>query len=82
MRFLPVVTLDGSMFEALVRGQLRLQVGQWVRIPGGSSGTKPSRFVSAGRSYVNVVHPNGPFASGKVSMGLFRRRCQAAKKVR
>lgn len=81
MKFLPAVLLDGAMFEALVRGQLRLQVGQWVRIPGDQPGrvSKPSRFVSAGRGYVNVVHPNGPFASGKVSMGVFRARCLAAK---
>jgi len=57
MKFLPAINLwDNATQQAVISGQIKLQVGQWVRC--GSD--KLSRFVcvSPGGS-VWVVHPGG-----------------------
>ncbi len=74
MRFLPTVTLDNATFTALRNGQLRLQTGQWVHILPAAPGTKPSRFVGARKGHLDIVHPDGPFATGTVSNKRFKAR--------
>lgn len=83
MKFLPTITLDNATYEALRCGQLRLQRGQWVQIPGTPAGvkSKPSRFVAARPGWIDMVHPDGAFATGKVRMGVFQRRCEAQRRV-
>ena len=77
MKFLPTITLDNAAYEALRSGALKLQRGQWVRIPGDPTGvvSKPSRFVSAQPGFLNIVHPTGPFATGRFPVEAFRQRC-------
>lgn len=54
MRFLPVVNLwDAAVHTAICNGQLKLQVGQWVRC---SSDKQLSRFVSVHNGILNVAH--------------------------
>jgi hypothetical protein len=78
MKFLPTIDLSPAVYAALRNGQLRLQTGQWVRIPGDPPGhqSKPSRFVRASRVHLDIVHPDGPFASGRVSNERFQARAK------
>ena len=76
MRFLPTVTLDSATFTALRNGQLRLQTGQWVKIVPFGPQTKPSRFVAARKGHLDIVHPDGPHATGKVQTERFQRRAK------
>lgn len=78
MKFQPLVTLTDEVAEGLRNGSIRLQCGQWVRIPGDAPGhtSKPSRFISVQPGYLNIVHPGGPFAKGKVPMGHFQARAK------
>lgn len=63
-------------YEAVRSGRLKVQPGQWVWC-GKTSNPKerPSRFVSANQGYLNIVHPAGPFCTGRVPMDTFRKRC-------
>jgi hypothetical protein len=78
MKFLPTITLTDAVYAALRNGQLRLQCGQWIRIPGDPPGvtSKPSRFVKASRVHLDIVHPDGPFATGRVSNERFKTRAK------
>lgn len=72
MRFLPVVDLwNPAINEAVSRGQMKLQKGQWVRC--GSD--KLSRWVglSHGGS-LWAVHPDG---NGGVSRARFSEACKS-----
>lgn len=79
MKFLPTFNINApGIYEAVRSGRLKLQPGQWVRVDNDPR-TKASRFVSASAGYLNIVHPDGPFATGTVKMGIFRRRVEKIK---
>jgi hypothetical protein len=78
MKFQPTILLTADVYEGLRSGRIRLQCGQWIRIPGDPPGikSKPSRFISARPGWLNIVHPNGPHATGVVSMDKFKARAK------
>ena len=56
MQYLPTIDLWNPAFANAIRnGQLKLQVGQWVKC----GGEKPSRFVTMRGNSVWAVHPEG-----------------------
>jgi len=84
MKFQPTILLTEEVYAGLRSGRIKLQCGQWVRIPGDPPGhtSKPSRFVSVQPGYFNIVHPSGPHATGSVRMDHFRNRAKAAIKMK
>lgn len=84
MKFLPVVTLDDAVYTAIRTGRLRLQRGQWIKIPGNPPGVrcKPSRFVGVRPGWMDIVHPDGAFATGTVSNKRFQQRCEVARRMK
>jgi hypothetical protein len=75
MKFLPTVNLDDpATHEALRRGQLRLQTGQWIRIDSNPK-TKPSRFVCRKPSgSIWAIHPYGDRG---ITTTRFQATCKA-----
>ena len=65
--------LDSSVYSAIQRGQLRLQVGQWL-----SFGSFTSRFISVKDDVFDLVHPK----RGTVNNDDFRFRCGKSIKLR
>ena len=54
MKYLPTINLwESGIQEAILRGQLKLQCGQWVKC----GGDKPSRFVKAMAHSIWAAHP-------------------------
>ena len=80
MKYLPALNVNApGVYEAVRSGQLRLQPGQWVWTSEDRQG-KPSRFVSA-KGYLNIVHPTGPFGTGRFPQEAFLSRVRAAKRA-
>jgi hypothetical protein len=82
MKYVPAFNINApGVHESIRLGQMRVQPGQWVWTDDKHEGT-PSRFVDAGRGYLNVVHATGPFAQGPFDHTAFTRRIAALKRTR
>lgn len=76
MKFVPAFNInDPGVYAAVRCGQMKIQTGQWVWCSNDRIG-KPSRFVSARPGYLNIVHPRGPFGTGRFPTEAFRSRCK------
>jgi hypothetical protein len=57
MKYLPAIKLFNSknavMLDAILKGQLKLQVGQWVDL---GKGRKLSRYISNNGGTIHLVH--------------------------
>jgi len=74
MKYLPTLNVwDVAIQGAILSGQIKLQVGQWLRC--GTTG-KRSRYVASNERSINIVHWQG---SGKASSDLFMARINAFK---
>jgi hypothetical protein len=73
MKYLKTINLWASdIQDAVMRGQIRLQPGQWVSCGGGA----PSRFVKTTGKSLWVAHPQG---SAQATRERFLALVQASK---
>ncbi len=74
MRYIPAVDLwSKGLQEAITRGNLRLQPGQWVYC---GNPDHLSRFVACTDGYFDVVHWNG---SGQATTKRFMQRIECKR---
>jgi len=79
MKFVQTIDLWNTGIQDLIRnGQLKLQVGQWVTCGPVNETNKRSRFVSANKHSINVVHWQG---TGKATNKLFKSRLNVKKRL-
>ena len=68
MKYLPTIEIFNSknavMLDAILKGQFKLQVGQWVSI----GNDKPSRYISNNGQTIHLVHHR---INGKVTNEKF-----------
>jgi len=76
MKYLKTLNVwDYSIQDAIRSGQIKLQVGQWLRC--GTSG-KRCRYISHTKHSLNVVHWQG---TSKETNQLFKDRLEASKET-
>lgn len=78
MKYLPTIEIfnskNGVMLDAILSGQLKIQVGQWVSI----GNKKPSRYISNNGGVINLVHHNG---NSKKTNEIFIKRAKILREI-
>jgi len=79
MKYLPAIEIFNSknavMLDAILKGQLKLQVGQWVDL---GKGRKLSRYISHNGGTINLVHHNG---NSKKTNEIFIKRAKILREA-